>query len=211
MSHSPDLDQLLLKAIAGDRGALVSLLEACAPKIRGRIEGKITGALRAHLDVDDVMQVTYLEAVTRISKFSSGNASAFQAWLSTLAEHNLIDAIRSLEAAKRPDPHKKVSGASTNSRDSMVALIDILGVTTTTPSIHAARDEAFHHLDKALKQLPRDYELVVRLYDLDGTSMEDVARQLNRSVGAAFMLRARAHDRLRDGIGPSTNFFSHTT
>ena len=210
MPALPDPEILLTKALAGDKAAVVALLEFCAPKVRAKLEPKIGSALRAHLDIDDVMQVTYLEAVSRLHKFTSGGAAGFQAWLLTLAEHNLIDAIRSLEAARRPDPHKQVTGAATGSRDSMTALIDILGVSSTTPSIHAAKDEAARHLEHALKQLPRDYEIVVRLYDIEGRSMKDVARQLNRSEGAAYMLRARAHDRLRDGLGPAGNFFSHS-
>ena len=91
----------------------------------------------------------------------------------------------------------------------MVALVDLLGVSSTTPSIHAAKDESAKALDHALKTLPPDYERVVRLYDLGGKAMEDVAREMGRSEGAAYMLRARAHDRLREAMGPAGNFFSH--
>jgi len=204
----PNLEPLLLRAVEGDRAALVAVLEAVSPRVRARVEQKISAAFRSYLDIDDVMQVTYIEAFTRLSRFTGGGIAGFQAWLTTLAEHNLIDAVRSLEAAKRPDPRKQVTAAASPSRDSMVALVDLLGVTTTTPSINAANDEATQHLDRALKQLPKDYEFVVRMYDLEGRPMEEVARQLGRSEGAAYMLRARAHDRLRDGMGPPQNFFS---
>ncbi|MCX5689770.1 MAG: RNA polymerase sigma factor [Planctomycetota bacterium] len=206
----PTLDRLLIAAMAGDRQAMVSLLEACTPRLRARLEPKISPALRSALDIDDVLQITYMEAFTRLSRFTGGGSSGFQAWLTTLAEHNLIDAIRSLEAARRPNPHKQVAGFAAGSRDSVVALVDLLGVSTATPSIHAARDEAAAHLERALKLLPKDYELVVRRYDLDGAPMDIVAKELGRSEGAAYMLRARAHDRLRDGMGPAQNFFSQT-
>ncbi len=84
----------------------------------------------------------------------------------------------------------------------------MLSATNTTPSRHAARTEATKHLDAALKSLPPDYEKVVRLYDLDGKAMDEVAKELGRSEGAAFMLRARAHDRLKEAMGPAGNFFS---
>ncbi|MBL8999542.1 MAG: sigma-70 family RNA polymerase sigma factor [Phycisphaerae bacterium] len=209
MPEARDPEQLLKKAMEGDRPSLVALLEECAPRIRARIEPKIGGSLRALLDVDDVMQVTYLEAVLRIGRFQGGGATGFLAWLGRLAENNLIDAVRSLEAARRPDPRKKVTGMATQSRDSMVALVDLLGVSTTTPSINVARDESAKAIDRALKTLPPDYEKVVRLYDLGGKSMEEVAREMGRTEGAAYMLRARAHDRLREAMGPAGNFFSH--
>lgn len=208
MDFDKHAGELLALAQQGDRTSLVSLLEICAPRIRSRLETRISPALRASLDVDDVMQVTYLEAVLRIARFQGGGPSGFLAWLTRLAENNLIDAVRSLEAARRPDPRKQISTGS-GSRDSMVALIDILGVTTSTPSVHAARDEAASAIDRALKTLPPDYERVVRLYDLGGKPMDEVARELGRSEGAAYMLRARAHDRLRESMGPAGNFFSH--
>jgi hypothetical protein len=209
LNADPNLDRLLELAMRGDKQAMASLLEACSPKVRARLEPKISGTYRAHLDIDDVMQITYIEAFTRMHRFTGGGVSGFQAWLNSLAEHNLIDAIRSLEAARRPDPHKRVSGVATGSRDSVIALVDLLGVSSNTPSIHAARDEAAKHLERALKQLPKDYETVVRMYDLEGIAMEEVAKTLGRSEGAAYMLRARAHDRLREGMGPPQNFFSH--
>ncbi len=63
MTSDQELERLLGLAQSGDRKALVGLLEACAPKVRARIEPKIGAALRSSLDVDDVMQVTFLEAV----------------------------------------------------------------------------------------------------------------------------------------------------
>lgn len=208
MSNLPDLESLLAKAVNGDTSSLMELLEACAPKVRSRIEGRINPHLRSSLDADDVMQVTYVEAVMRIGKFKSGGATGFQAWLMRLAENNLIDAVRSLEAARRPDPARRVSAAPRSGNESMVALVDLLSGTLTTPSRHAARGEAVSHLDAALKSLPPDYEKVVRMYDLEGKPVDEVAKAVGRSEGAVFMLRSRAHDRLREAMGPSGNFFS---
>ncbi|CAG0959799.1 ECF RNA polymerase sigma factor SigE [Phycisphaerales bacterium] len=208
MSDPPDLESLVNLAVGGDMPALMSLLEACAPKVRARIDSRINPHLRSSLDVDDVMQVTYVEAVMRIGRFKTGGASGFHAWLTRLAENNLIDAVRSLEAARRPDPSRRVSAAPRTGHESMVALVDMLSGTMTTPSRHAARGEAAAHLDAALKSLPPDYEKVVRMYDLEGKPIDEVAKTIGRSEGAVFMLRSRAHDRLREAMGPSGNFFS---
>lgn len=207
MSLPADADALLTKAKGGDPDAVITLLEACAPPIRGRIQAKIAPALRSVLDVDDVMQVTYMEAVSRLASFKTGGASAFQAWLSRLAENNLIDAIRAIEAARRPDPRRQVR-ASKPAAESMADFVDMLSASSTTPSRYAAKDEAAGHLDRALRRLPADYEKVVRMYDLEGKSIEEVAQALGRSQGATYMLRARAHDRLRELMGPAGNFFS---
>lgn len=208
MASPVNPDQLLNKAIKGDTASLMDLLEQISPRVRARIEGRIGPHLRSSLDVDDVMQVTYIEAVLRLERFTGGGVSGFQAWITRLAENNLIDAIRSLEAARRPDPSKRVTTGGRSGHESMMALIDVLSGSMTTPSRHAAKGEAFQHMEAALQSLPKDYERVVRLYDLQGKPMEEVAKELGRSEGAAYMLRARAHDRLRDAMGPPGNFFS---
>lgn len=206
MSLGREIDELLAKSMAGDRGALVRLLEACAPQVRAKVEPKISPTLRSSLDIDDVMQVTYLEAVLRLSSFRSGGVGGFIAWLTRMAENNLIDAVRSLESAKRPNPSKRVGANRTDeSADDFIAM---LGANTSTPSRHAAKGEAWRFLDAAISSLPPDYEKVVRLFDIEGKPITEVAAAIGRSEGATWMLRARAHDRLKEAMGPPDRFFS---
>ncbi len=210
MDESDKLEGLLRKARGGDRSALMSLLEHCGPRVRERIAPKIGGWLQAHLDADDVMQVTYLEVVLRLDKFTSGGVSGFMAWVTRLAENNLIDAVRALEASKRPSPRKQVSAARKPGGESYLGLVEMLGATYTTPSRDAAKEEAKGFLEIALEKLPPDYAKAIRMYDLEGCSIEEVGEALGRSQGAVYMLRARAHERLREAIGTESQFFSYS-
>ncbi len=106
----------------------------------------------------------------------------FLAWLSRLAENNLIDAVRALESAKRPDPKKRVTGAA-NAEESAIQFIDMLSASGSTPSRVMGRGEAAGLLDLALRRLPPDYEKVVRLYDLAGKPRGDGGQELGRSEG----------------------------
>lgn len=207
VSESAELDTMLEKALAGDRAAVIALMEALAPKVRARLASKLTGAYQSVVDVDDLMQVTFLEAYLRLKRFTKGDSTAFLAWMTRLAENNLIDAVRALDAAKRPGPKNRVE-VGRGREDSMAALVDLLGITNTTPSVVAMRGEAGNLLEQAIVALPADYAKVVRLYDIAGKSAADVARELGRSEGAVFMLRARAHERLKELLGPSARFFS---
>lgn len=200
-----DQELLLDKARQGDREALVSLLTSIAPQIRRKLAGKITAPLRSSIDEDDVMQVTFLEACLSIRRFSTGGPGEFVAWLTRMAENNLIDAIRSIESGKRPDPRKRVR--PTTREDSYLGLVALLGATYSTPSLHAARGEVCSALELALRALPPDYEKVVRLYDLQCKTATEVAAELGRSEGAVYMLRARAHERLKEELGSSSQFF----
>jgi len=197
--------RLLALALDGDQASLIKLLEAVGPRVRGRIDPKIGRHLRVTVDVDDVMQVTYLEAVTRIDSFQ-GDLSGFIAWLTRIAENNVIDAGRMAEAAKRPNPKNRVTGGSFE--ESMVALVEAIGATVTTPSKVAAKNEIGGALERSLEKLPEVYARVIRMYDLKGMSAEAIGAELGKSEGAVYMLRARAHDRLRDVIGSESQFFT---
>lgn len=202
----PSDEDHLAAAVEGDREALAALLRRHGPEVRRRLS--ISPVWRAALDPADVMQVTYLEAFLRIRQLNGRTADAFVAWLTQLAKNNLRDAIKELERQKRPDPRRQV--VEDPAEDSYVALLDVVGCSTRTASRDAARHEAHDLLKSALARLTDTYREVVRLYDLEGKSVAKVAAAMGRSAGAVFMLRARAHDRLRELMGSESKFFSNS-
>lgn len=205
-----DLAALVRAAIDGQEEALTGLLRHAGPGLRVHLTSRIGAVWRSVLEADDVLQVTYLEAFLRVGAFRApegpGAADAFFGWLRRIAENNLTDAIRGLESAKRPNPRLRVTGGTME--ESFVALVEVLGATSTTPSRVAARDEAGELMRQTMEELPPDYARVITLYDLQGKSPTEVATEMGRTQGAVFMLRARAHDRLKDLLGPESRFFS---
>ncbi|MCA8954891.1 MAG: sigma-70 family RNA polymerase sigma factor [Planctomycetes bacterium] len=158
---------------------------------------------RASFDADDIMQVTYLEAFLAADRLRNCTPDEFAAWLRRRAEQNLRDAIRGLERAKRPNPSRRVS---TDAEESQALLLEELVTTGDTASRAFAGREARQLLSRALDRLPESYRRTVELYDLEGRSIAEVADALGRSTGAIYMLRARAHDRLREILGSATGF-----
>jgi len=197
----PDAD-LLDNALGGDQEAIAALLRRHGPTVSDRIAGRIARKWSSVLDADDVMQVTYLEVFLQIERFTPGGPGSFLGWLDRIAQNNLRDAIAGLSRAKRPQPQRRIELAEGD--DSCVALLDLVGFTTTTPSRHAVRHEVQEAVEAALGQLPPDYERVVRLYDLQGRPATEIAESMDRSIGAVYMLRARAHDRLRKELEQSS-------
>lgn len=196
-----DETQALAKAVAGDPGALTRLLERYGPQVRAGL--RISNRWQSIIDPDDVMQITYLEAFMRIGTFTGPSGGAFAGWLDRIAQNNLRDAIRAQERDKRPPVDKRVQPATRE--ESAIAFIEQLGVSSTTPSRHAGAAEARQKLEAAIELLPDDYSAAVRLYDLEGRGIEETAREMGRSPGAVHMLRARAHDRLRELLGPESD------
>ncbi len=196
-------DTLIHKAVAGDTEALSALLREHGPAVESALS--IDPIWQAALEPADVMQVTYLDAFFRIQSFDVDGAASFATWLRRIAENNLKDAIRGLSRQKRPQPRNRVMPV--NLADSMVELFDLLGGTSSTPSRQVGRQELCSILDSAISGLPDDYSRVIRLYDLEGAPIGDVAAALGRSPGAVHMLRARAHDQLRVALGSASIFF----
>lgn len=199
----PD-EQLVPRAVAGDEAALTALLECNGAQVRSALQRSYHGRLKGQVELDDVMQVTYLEAYLCIRDFVPAGPKAFHAWLARIAENNLRDAIRKSDATQRrradgPPPWEESCRALVEARAG-----------SSTPSRVAAQDEAQHLLEAALRQLPADYERVLRLYDLEGHSGPEVARLIDRSHGAVKMLIARARERLRELLGSGSKFFSHS-
>jgi RNA polymerase sigma-70 factor (ECF subfamily) len=191
-----DAEQLTLVqcAVAGDDDALSRLLEDAGVALRSELASEIGPRYRSLVDADDVLQVTCLEAFLRIRSFDSARAESFFAWLRQIAMNNLRDAIRELEREKRPPPQRRMEMPVSD--QSYVELAERFAVTTTTPSRICRGQELRESVDAALRALPPDYEQVLRLYELEGLSGEEVAERMGRRPGAVRMLLARARARL---------------
>lgn len=206
MGAPVDEDSLEVRAINGDADALADLLEQVGPQVRREIAGRIPPKHRAVLSEDDVMQQTYADAFRSIRRFTPLGKGAFRAWLSSLARCNLSDALRMLGCEKRGGGHHRVEPKARD--DSMVDLFQALSASTTSPSGRAARTEMASSMSEAISRLPESYRKVVELLDLKGLAASEVAREMDRSPGAVFMLRVRAHDRLREMLGAACKFFT---
>ena len=193
---------LIAQAVEGDRDALTTLLRKYGPRLRQHL--RISRTWRGWLDAEDVLQVTYLEAFLRIRQLISREPAAFAGWLRTIAENNLRDAIRELGRDKRANPRRRVRPPTFDESTSL--LLEKVARTSLTASRIVVGKEAQEALRQAVAQLPQTYRKVVELYDLEAKSPAEVTRVLGRSTGAIHMLRARAHDRLREILGSESKF-----
>jgi RNA polymerase sigma-70 factor (ECF subfamily) len=197
-----DLD----RARHGNQHALTTLLGRCAPSVRRAVETDLPSRHSGSLSVDDVLQQTYLDAFLDIARFRGADEETFRAWVLSIARRNLIDAVRHLDAERRGGGRRRVSLSRENS---CIDLVERL-VTRTTVSRAATRREVAAALEQALATLPEPHRTIVGGYDLDGRPMQQLAQELGRSTGAAYLLRIRAHAMLRRLLGASTAFFSNS-
>lgn len=199
-------NELILKARKGDTDALTALLREQEPGLRLEIAPQIPQRWQALLSVEDVLQETFTDAFLCIADFEPRGPTALKNWLVTIARHNLLGAIQSLEAEKRGGRARKP--VSIDLESSCVTLFSMLTHSLTTPSGDAARQEAKGLIEAAIEKLPADFRLVIQMYDLEGHPAADVATTLKRTQGAVFMLRARAHRTLRSILGVPQQYFT---
>ncbi len=198
-------DALAEGAACGDQAALAELLNRHGPRVGRKLRRAIPPRFRSVLSIDDVMQDAYTEAFLAMGRFRWRGEGSFAAWLSTLARRSLLDSVRLLEADKRGGERRRLES------DSRVGLCEQLGATSTTPSKAAAREERGAAVKAAIEQLPNQYRQVIQMYDLEGRPIEEVASALERSPGAAHMLRLRAHRMLAELMGSGSKYLSKST
>jgi DNA-directed RNA polymerase specialized sigma24 family protein/DNA-binding XRE family transcriptional regulator len=144
----PEAQPLLARALSGDADALSALLKQAAPSLRASLKGRIGRRWQSLLEADDVLQVTFVEAFLSAAQCTARDMPAFCSWLERIAKNNLTDAIRELDRAKRPSPRKRIENADSSPCE---ALIELLAVTSNTPSRSACRRETCEAVDAALK------------------------------------------------------------
>lgn len=193
----PSSADILVRACSGDSTALAELLQNHTPLLCAELRSKIPDRWRALLTVEDVLQETYTDVFLSIRGFVSRGDGAFIAWLRKLAQNNLLEAIRALEAEKRGGGARPASfGVGSDSQTNLMDRLLPAG-TQTTPSQHMSRQESRLSLDAALAELPAHYRLAVQRYDLEGRTIDETAAELKCSPGGVHLIRHRAFKQLR--------------
>jgi RNA polymerase sigma-70 factor (ECF subfamily) len=205
MSNEGGHDDVVQRALAGDRAALDGLLAAYYPRLAAHVAPQLPADLRGTLAVEDVLQEAFLDAFQSITAAKLESRQAFFNWLVSIVQHQMLDLIRAARAAKRGGGWSPLDAQSA----SMVGMLEQIAVTSRTPSASAAGHEAISALQSALESLPAAYREVLRLRHIEGLAVAEVATQMGRTQAAVEMLCYRALRRLASVMGSASRFLSH--
>jgi RNA polymerase sigma-70 factor (ECF subfamily) len=208
MAANKSDEELIAAAVAGQRAAAGQLLIRYHDRLWQFIEGRLPSDLRSIVSADDVLQTTYVDVFRRIGEFQSRGPDSFCAWLTTIADHRLLDMIRDLRVGKRGGKAAAVDVHPAGDGSSVVDLLNVLAVDEHTPSRSVARHEAASAVHVALAGLKDDYREVLRMRYIEGRSVGEVAAKMNRSEGSVHMLCRRALQQLRAVLGRASNYLS---
>jgi len=197
-------EQLSEQAAVGDTDALRELFYGVDADVRARIEAKFSRSYRRVVDIDDIVQVAYFEAACSISTFTYRGPGSFRAWVLGIAQTTMLDAIRGMQAAKRPDERRRVDPSTNRSEEKLLATLD---PAFSTPSGRAIRNERRKKLHEAIAKLPEHYAKIIRWYDLEGLPAKVVGARLGKTAASVYVMRPRAHSCLLKTLAKS-DFFS---
>jgi RNA polymerase sigma-70 factor (ECF subfamily) len=150
----------------------------------------------SRIEASDIVQQTLLEACQQQHQFRGQSDAELAAWLKQILVHNLADALRGCERAKR-DVRRERSLEGTI-EDSFSRAEDWLAAIQSSPSQQAIRIEELLRLADGLAQLPEDQRESVVLHHLQGWSLAQMAEYLGRSESAVAGLLHRGLKKLRD-------------
>lgn len=205
-----DQEKLLAAALQGDSIALQQMLLQRYEQLTVLIREKIPAPLQSAVDVEDVLQMTFVQVFRGLAKFTEGDSEAFYAWVRAIADAKAVDAIRNATRKKRGGDWRRVEHMPANASESVLDLMLLLSDGRRTPSSSVATHEAIAALQIALAGLPEDQREAIRLRHIDCLTMEEVVEKMERSEGAVRGLLHRGKSSLKKSLGNSSAWFSKT-
>jgi RNA polymerase sigma-70 factor (ECF subfamily) len=152
------------------------------------------------LEASDIVQRTFLRAHEGLPEFRGETPQAVAAWLREILKNTLADEIRNLHRGKR-DISREQSIAAEVDR-SVAGLENWLAADQTSPSLAAERNEQLVLLANCLIALPADQRDVVIRKHLRGETLEEIAKDTNRSFPSVAGLLRRGLATLRQAMNP---------
>ena len=183
MAEPETTEDLVRRARQGDREAFDEIEKRHEAALRRSIEARIGAEVRKRIDVDDLLQETFLAAFRSIDSLQWRGDDAFVRWLRQIAEHRIHDAAK----GRAPTPD--------------LELVREVAAHGVSPSRAVRREERMQRLERALGRLSPDHAEVVRLVKIEGLKIREVAERMGRSETAVKNLLIRALGALRDAFG----------
>lgn len=166
-------------------------------RLADHVARKIPARFQSMVSAEDVVHQTFLQVLRNISKFSLRSEHSLYAWIRTIADNRMTDAIRHLSHEPRANRPGGRCGASID-QSRAADLVDLLSAGGHTPSRSVARHEAVAAVQDAMNELPDHYLQAIELRMFEGKSLEETATIMQRSPRAVQGLVDRAKKKMRD-------------
>lgn len=173
---------LICRAQQGDRAAFDKLVRTFGGRLKSLVRSLLGQRLRGRIEVDDILQETFLRSLDSIEHFTWQGEDSFFRWLARIAEHLIWNA-----AQKHPR--------------SELALTEDVKDSAVTPMTTMRREERLDRLKACVASLTADQKEVLQLSRIEGLPIKQIAERLSRSPGSVRMILFRALKNLKASFG----------
>jgi len=193
-AQEPTDEELVRRIRSGDEAAARKLFDRHRARLRARTRSRLPASLKGRLGESDVIQDAYLAAFQAMGDFEDRGGGSFAAWLRTILDRRLSNAIRDGVGTVKRDARRDVP-MGTDSSD--------LPATRgqPSPSDEAVSAEEGARVRAALASLSDDHRRVITLVHEEGLSLAQAGERMGRSADAARKLYARAIAELAARLG----------
>ncbi|MBI4604342.1 MAG: RNA polymerase sigma factor [Planctomycetes bacterium] len=187
MTERGEQEPIVRRALEGDRSAFDELFRALEDRLRAFIRSRIRSGYRGKLDVEEVLQDTFVRAFQSIGSFRGEDREQLRRWLTGVAQKTVLRAETELAARRRRT----------------LEIQDDVASSDVSPSRALRREERLERLRRVIDTLSGDHREVVYLTRIEGLTLKQAAARMGRSPEAVRKLFWRALKQLR-GAFPDT-------
>ena len=207
-NNNADVSSLIEQAVSGDQVAMRRLLFFYHARLSSTIEPMIGDKLRATIDADDILQETFAQAFKDIHTFQAKQSGSFFGWLKTIASNRVRDAARHVNRKKRGGEQVRVNNAVPQNSTGPIDLLLQISDGGQSPSGVVAVDEAAEALREAIQNLPDDQRLAIQMHCIEGLTLDETAKQMDRTSDSVRGLIQRGKKQLKEQMRKSSMWFS---
>ena len=197
MSVNESESALAASAAKGDKLALERLLMRHSTKLSRHVDAQLPKEIQGTVGTDDIVQQTFIDAFCCFGNFEPRREGAFWAWLRTIADNRILNAVKKHKRLKRGGELQRVDAGHYSDDD----LAELLSAGSHSPSKSVARHEAIQAIHDVVRVLPEDYRQAVQLRLFDNKTLEEVAVAMHRTPRAVQGLIDRAKKKMRAALG----------
>jgi len=143
------------------------------------------------VDESDVAQQSCISALRDFDRFEGTEVAEFAAWLQRIHEQNVRDVVRDHTVYEKRAVSKETDDAEA---------VQAARTELVSPSQQAIEGERKAKIARALETLPDAQREAVRLRHLEGCSLAEIARRLDRTEAATAGLLKRGLAKLREKL-----------
>jgi RNA polymerase sigma-70 factor (ECF subfamily) len=188
------LQSLLDRSLAGDVGAREELLGLYRHYLRLMAERRLPRVVQQRVDASDIVQQTFVDALRGLADFRGQTEPEFTAWMMRLLERNVLMSVRNHTLGKR-DVRLEQNWADASGSAELAW--KTVAADSSSPASGVFRGEAALHLAMALEKLPADQSRAVTLRYIEQLSLQEIADEMQRSVGSVAGLIRRGVEALQ--------------